>query len=238
MVDGHDYILSIGMTAILAWADGEDLYIAADSLAWDEKGNHYPYEYKIARVNRYAAVGFTGEFCYGWQFFGNLFGVSDRFRAEDEEWLHIVRAIEKQGIIREDLDLGEICKFISGFCGEVLTKTEEARKKGRSFAEFKGGIVLATAFDGEHNLFGWKDDTEWVLERIALENPVVASPGSHEALKAVRKLLRRENLPPERKATRSLKKIATFSHLVNENGTLRRASRGFELEVLYDEPAH
>ena len=231
LADLFDYNFCIDMTAILMWREGKEAFIAADGMAWSDKGNHYQYDLKTARVNNLAAIAARGDTCFSNQILGHCFGVYDETQVD--RWPHFIEELEKRGIDRPDLDLEGISRIVSGCCAEIARAIEEAKQRGKRFVPFEGDIVLLSSVSGSIAAYGWRAEGNYVREGVNLSNPVVLAPGGAKTRKSTRKLLARTNLSPEKRVKRSMKIISAQSDSVNENATLRRASRGFELERLY-----
>lgn len=223
------------MTAILIWREGTEAFIAADGLAWSDKGNHHQTDLKTARVNDFAAIAARGDTYYSNQILGNLFGVYDE--AGVDGWPHFIEELEKRVIDRPDLDLNGITQIVSGCCAKVVSAIEEAKQRGARFVPLEGDILVLSSVSGNITTHGWRAEGNYALEGVNLSKPVVLAPGSNEVRKRVRKLLSRTNLAAEKRVKRAMRLIATQSDRVNENATLRRASRGFTLERLYDSPS-
>jgi len=237
------YKLTSDMTAILAWFEKDDLCLAADGLVSNKTGIHpYEYEWKTLRINQYAAIGVAAPCAWHvWHIYALLFGLEGHIEdyMGSAEWLHIVKAIEKRELMRSNLGLDEICAYVSEAPKMI---NEQAKKWYRLWKDdvpaFRAVVVLATSFNNKLRLYGWnglKSNARWEKDRICEESPAVVSPGSEEVLEVARQILSMDSLSPEYKIKVCLRFLAEETDKVNGNGTLRRASRGFELEVLYDE---
>jgi hypothetical protein len=226
-----DYILPTIMTAILMWQTGDETFIAADGLAWSEKGNHFQTDLKTARVNDFAVVAARGDTFYSNQIFGHLFDVYDESGVD--RWPFFIQELERRNISRPDLDLRGIASIISGCCASIERDIQERKKGGGGFTPFDGDIVLLSCTPGHIAAHGWREQGVHVLEGIDMSKPVVLAPGSDEVRARVRKVLRSACLSPEAHVKKAMRLIAAESDRVNENVTLRRSSRGFVLERLY-----
>lgn len=231
-------IMADGMTVLIGFIDSGDVILAADGYAYDGAKREIHDEWKTAKLNDRCCIGFSGLPYYGNQVLANLFGVSDW--AQHTENIRIVRELENPPRrFRDDLDIPAVIYMLDQLCAAFLTRIEQAKLIGipPDVPPFDVSFLVGAMYGGEPKLFVWSRQTRWQGIDVTCNQPVIFGPAGAEKLyDQARTILASKGSEIEKRVIDAVSLYADhpdFGDKVNKNITIRRASKTFELEILY-----